>query len=129
VSSFDGADWMTFLAPATRCFSQLAGLGRQEESGAIDDHIGADFIPLQFGRILHRAEANLPAIDDQIITIDGDLALEIPMNRVEPEHVGQVFGIEKVVDADDLNPGELGFLRDCAENHASDTSKTINANA
>ncbi len=42
------------------------------------------------------------------------------------QHVGEVLGIDQVVDADDLDIVET--LRG-AKNHAPDTTKTVNADA
>ena len=34
--------------------------------------VGADLAPLQFGGVLHRGQADLPAVDDQRVAVDGD---------------------------------------------------------
>ena len=104
----------------------LAGLLGQEETGTFDDDVGADFIPLQVGRVLLGRQANLLAIDDQGVAIDGDVALEIAMHGVVLQHVGQIVGLQQVVDADHFDPGEI--LGDGAKRHATDAAETVDAN-
>jgi hypothetical protein len=45
----------------------LAGFLGQEQAGRFDDDIGADFVPLQFGRILDGGQADFLAVDDQVL--------------------------------------------------------------
>jgi hypothetical protein len=111
VSSFDGADCTTFLAPA---------------AGALDHDVGAHLVPLQLGRVLDRGQADLLAVDDQRAALDLDVAAEAAVHRVVLQHVGQVVGLEEVVDRDDLDLGEV--LRDSAEHHAADAAETVDAN-
>jgi hypothetical protein len=56
---------------------------------------------------------------------DGDIALEVAVHRVVLEHVGQVVGLQQVVDADDLDVRELGFPGDSAKHHAADATETV----
>ena len=79
VSSFDGADMITFFAPASRCFSRRL-LG-EEQAGRLDDDVGADLAPLQLGRILHRGQADALAVDDQRVAVDRDRALEAAVHE------------------------------------------------
>jgi hypothetical protein len=67
----------------------------------------------------------LLAIDDQVAAFDGDVALEVAVHRVVLQHVGQVVGLQQVVDADDLDVRELGFLGDSAKHHAADATETV----
>ena len=104
----------------------LAGFLGQEEAGAFDDDVGADFVPLQVGGILLGGQADLLAVDDQVVAFDGDVAVEAAMHGVVLQHVGQVVGLEQVVDADDFDVGEI--LGDGAECHAADAAETVDAN-
>jgi hypothetical protein len=45
------------------------------------------------------------------------------VHRVVLQHVGEVVGLEQVVDADDLDVAEI--LNGSTENHTSDTTKTV----
>ena len=59
----------------------LAGLGIfQEQTGGFDDDIGTDFVPLEVGRIHFGGQADLVAIDHEIVAIDFDVMLENAMN-------------------------------------------------
>ena len=66
----------------TRLDVLLAGVLGQEEARGLDDDVGADFAPLQVGRILLGRQADLLAIDDQLVAVDGDVALEVAMHGV-----------------------------------------------
>ena len=56
---------------------------------------------------------------------DGDVAVEVAVDRVVLEHVGQVVGVQKIVDADDLDIREV--FGDSAERHAADATETVDA--
>jgi hypothetical protein len=97
----------------------------QEQARGLDHHVGADLAPLQLGGVLHRGQADLLAVDDQRVAVDRDLAVEAAVHRVVLEHVGQVVGLEQVVDADDLDVLEVADR--CAEHHAADAAETVDA--
>ena len=101
----------------------LAGFGGQEEAGAVDHDVGAHFVPLQVGGVALGGQADLLAVDDHVAAVDGDVAIEAAMHGVVLQHVGQVVGLEQVVDGDDLDVLEV--LRDSAEHHAADAAKTV----
>ena len=104
----------------------LSGFLGQEQAGGLDDHVGADFAPLEVGGVLDGCQTDLLAIDDQGVALDGHIALEAAMHAVVLEHVGQVVGLEQVVDGNDLHV--LGkVLHRCAEHHAADATKAIDA--
>ncbi len=65
---------MTFLAPALRWASAVSLV--EEETGGFDDDVGADFVPLQVGRILFGGQADLLAVDDEGVALDSDVTLE-----------------------------------------------------
>ena len=102
-------------------------LVREEEAGGLNDDIGADFVPLQLGRILLGREADLLAVDDHGRTLDLDVVLERAVDGVELQHVGEVVGVEEVVDADDLDVVRE-VLNRRAENHAADTAEAVDTN-
>ena len=101
-------------------------LVREEETRGLDDDLGADFVPLELGRILLGGEADLLAVDDHGRTLDLDVVLEGAVHRVVLEHIRQIVGIEEVVDADDIDVIEV--LNRRAENHAADTAEAVDAN-
>ena len=90
-----------------------------------DDDVRADFVPLEVGGIFFGRQADLVAIDDEIVPLDLDVFVKTAVHRVILQHVSQIIRIEEVVDADDLNVAEA---LDCsAENHTADAAKTIDA--
>jgi len=98
----------------------------EEEPGRFDHHVGADLAPLELGGVLDRGQADLLAIDDEGIAVDGDRALEASMHRIVLQHVGEVIGLEKIVDADDFDVGEIPHRG--AKYHASDAPESVDAN-
>ncbi|MPN08061.1 hypothetical protein SDC9_155337 [bioreactor metagenome] len=104
---------------------RLAAFLGEEEAGRLDHQIDAEFAPVQPGRVTFGAEPDAPAIDQQVLAIDDDLAAEAAMHRVVFEQIGEVVGVEQVVDADHLETGKLVFLGDGAQGHASDTAEAV----
>jgi hypothetical protein len=84
------------------------------------------FVPLQVGGIPLGGQADGLAVDDHVAAGGGDVTVETTMHGVVLQHVGQVVGLQQVVDADHFDTGEI--LGDGAESHATDTTKTIDAN-
>jgi hypothetical protein len=119
VSSFDGADRITFFAPASRCFCAVA-LSR-------NDDFGAHFVPFQHRGIALLGQTDLVAVDDQMVAVHRNLALEAPMHRVVLKHVGQVIGLQQVVDGDDLDVA-AEVLHRRAQHVAADAAEAIDAN-
>ncbi len=104
-----------------------AGFGVfEEETGGFDNDVGADFVPLELGRILFRGEADLLAVDDHVVAVDLDVMLEDSVDGVVFQHVREIIRIEKVVDSDNFDV--LGEVFHCsAENHASDSSESVDS--
>ena len=99
----------------------------QEEAGGFDDNVGTDFVPLELGGILFSGEADLLAVDDHEVAFNFDVVVEDAVDGVVLQHVSEVLGIEKVVDSDDFDV--LGEVFHCgAENHAADSSESVNSN-
>ena len=57
-----------------------------------------------------------------------DLALEAAVHAVVLQHVGQVVGLQQVVDADDLDVVSE-VLHRSAEHHAADAAEAVDADA
>ena len=96
----------------------------EEETGGLDDDISLDFVPLELCGVFFRCEADLLAIDDHVVALDFDVVVEDAVNGVILQHVGEIVRIEKVVDSDDFDVF-AEILDCCAEDHASDSSETI----
>ena len=69
----------------------------------------------------------LLAVDDERVAVDCDVALEAAVHRVVLQHVGQVVGLEQVVDGDDLDVVEV--LHGGTEHHAPDAAEAVDANS
>ncbi len=102
----------------------LAGFFGEEEASAFDHQISADIGPLQVSRITLGGQANGLAVNHQVIAVNGDITVEVTVYGIVLEHVGQVIGVQQVVDTDHFDVAEI--FGDCAECHATDTAKTIN---
>ncbi|MPN49832.1 hypothetical protein SDC9_197455 [bioreactor metagenome] len=97
----------------------------KKETCGFDNYVGSDFVPLEVRGIFFLCKADLFAVDDKICAFDFDIAAELTVNRVILQHVCEVIGFEKVVDSDDFDV--LCEVLDCrTENHASDSSKSVN---
>jgi hypothetical protein len=77
----------------------------QEQAGGFDHDVGADLAPLQVGRVALLRQADLLAVDDERVAVHRHVALEAAVHAVVLQHVGQVVGLEQVVDADDFDVG------------------------
>ncbi len=107
----------------------LAGIEGEEEAGGFNHHVGIHFVPLQVGGIALGGEADFLAVDHQVVAFHAHRAVEAAMHRVVLQHVSQVVRLEQVVDGDDLQVFELGFLRHGAEHHAADAAESIDGDA
>src|SRR6185369_14216121 len=130
----DAIDEHRRLVLGRRRLDDLAGAGGevfaatvlgQEQSGRLDHEVGADRVPAQLGRVLDGAEPDPPAIDDQMVTVDRNLAGELAVHRVVFQHVGEVVRGQQIVDADDLEVRKLSFAGDGPEGHASDPAEAV----
>lgn len=105
----------------------LRGFLGQEQAGGLDHHVGADCIPLEVGRIAFLGQADLVAVDDQRVAVDRHIGLEAAMHRVVLQHVGEVIGLEQVIDGHDLDViGEVLHRR--AQHVAADATESVDAN-
>src|SRR5690606_18835213 len=88
-------------------------------------HLGAHLVPLEVGRVAFLGQAEAVAVDHQGVAIDRHLALEAAVHRVVAQHVGQVIGLEQVVDADDLDVVEVLDRR--TQHVAADAAEPVDA--
>ena len=96
----------------------------EEETGGFDDDFGADFVPLQSGRILLGGEADLLAVDDEEVAVDRDVVVEDAVDGVILQHVREVVRVEQVVDADDFDVIREVFDGG-TEHHAANSSESV----
>lgn len=65
----------------------LGLFGGGENTGGLDNVLGASLLPGNGSRVALSVEADLLAIDDEVLVIDLDVALEETVGRVILEHV------------------------------------------
>jgi hypothetical protein len=97
----------------------------KEMAGRLDHDVGLNLAPLQRLGVALGAKADAPAVDQQVVAVDGHGAGEIAVHRVVLEHVGEVVGFEQVVDGDHLEVCKLLFTGDGAEGHAPDAAEAV----
>jgi hypothetical protein len=68
-------------------------------------------------------QADALAIDDEGIAFDRDLALEAAMDRIVLQHVGQVVGLELIVDGNDFDVAEI--LHGGAQHIAANAAEAV----
>ena len=98
----------------------------KEQTGRFNDVFGADFVPLQVGRVLFSGNADSLAVDNQFAVLDFNGTLELAVHSVITQHISHIFNINQVVDADDFDV--ISFLSG-TENQAADTAKSVNTDA
>ncbi|MCY1371374.1 hypothetical protein D9M69_585140 [compost metagenome] len=97
----------------------------QEQAGGFDDDVCADLVPLQVRGIAFLREADLLAVDHQRVAFDADVTLEAAVHAVVLQHVGQVVGLQQVVDRHDLDVAEV--LDGAAQHVAADAAEAVDA--
>ena len=55
----------------------LAGFFGQEEAGAFDNQVGTDVTPGQVGRITLCSQADLVAVNNQVVAVNCDITVEV----------------------------------------------------
>ena len=97
----------------------------EEEACGLYHNVCADLVPFEVRGIHFGGEAYLVAVYDEEVAFYLDVTVEAAVNRVVFQHIGQIVGVEKVVDADNLNViGEV--LHGSAEHHTADAAESIN---
>ena len=99
----------------------------QEKTGGFDDDFGADFVPLKIGGLFLSGQTDLLAVDDEVGAFHLDVAGEAAVHGIVAQHVSEILGFQKVVDADDLDVVREVLDRR-AENHAADAAEAIDTN-
>jgi hypothetical protein len=97
----------------------------QEQARGLDDVLGADLLPGQVGRVTLSVHGDTAAIDDNALVAGGHVGLEPAVHGVVLQHICQIVGRAKVVDAHDL---DLRVLQAAAQDHTADPAKSIDTN-
>ena len=118
---FGGGALDDFLGTGVDVF--LAGFLGQEQAGGFDDDVSTDFVPLQVGGIALLGQADGLAIDDDVTAFDLDIALEAAVHAVVLQHVGEVVGLEQVVDRHHFDVGEV--LDGAAQHVAANAAEAV----
>ena len=98
-----------------------------EEAGGLQGDLAAEGLPRQVGRVLLGGDRDLLAVDDEGLVGGLDRAVELLVDAVVLQQVGQVLGIGQVVDRDDLEL--LRLLGQDAEDEAADAAEAIDTDA
>lgn len=69
----------------------LGLVGGGEDTGGLDNVVGASLAPLDVGRVTLGVEADLLAVHNEVLAIDIDVALEDTVGGIILEHVGLVM--------------------------------------
>jgi len=94
-----------------------------EDTGGLDDVLGALLRPGDVGGVTLGVEGDLLAVDNEVLAGDLDLALEDTVGGVVLEHVGGVLGLnEGVVHGDDV---DVLVLDGVAEDDATNAAETV----
>ena len=92
-------------------------------TGAFEDDIGVGLSPLDGLNILFGEDSDLLAVDDDVVAVVSDIALESAVDGVVLELVDQVVQAhEGIVDSGDFN---LGVLEGSSEGESSDSTETV----
>ena len=97
----------------------------QEQTGGLDNVLSAQLAPGQISGVALSGDRDLLAVDNDGILSGLHSALEDTVHGVILEHVGQVVGRAKVVDADDL---DFGVVQAGTEDHTANAAKTVDTN-
>ena len=103
----------------------LSELGGEEEAGGLYNNVGVEGTPGDVGGILLAEDLNLVAVYDEVVAFHFDIVVELAMYGVVLKHVSEIIGIEQVVDTYDHDVLRE-VLHSSAENHTTDTAKTVN---
>ena len=120
--SFAGAVITTFFAPACRCLDEVS-LSRKipvdstTMSTPISPHGSA-------AGILHGADPDLAAVDEDRLALGRDLGVERAVHRVVLEQVRERLGVGEVIDGHDLH---VTRLEGRPKEHAADPSEPIDS--
>ena len=123
--SFAGAETMTFVAPARRCFCGVRA--RAEPPARLDHDVHVELAPRQCGRISLHRRPNVYAVDEDASLDSLHGTPERPVDRVVLEQPGEGGRVDDVVDGDPLDVG-AGLDRR-AERGASRSPEAVDGDA
>mmetsp|Transcript_62525 Transcript_62525/g.152226 ORF Transcript_62525/g.152226 Transcript_62525/m.152226 type:complete len:294 (+) Transcript_62525:420-1301(+) len=94
-----------------------------EDTSRFTDDGGTDLTPLDLFGVTFGEELDLRTVDDEAVTLEGDLAGVLAMDGIVLELVRSVLrGKERVVDSDD---GRVGVLKCRTADETADTSESV----
>src|SRR5262247_52105 len=116
------------LLRASRDVRRRLRLAR-EEAGALEHGVDAEVLPRQLRGVLLRTDADLVAVDDEILAVDADLAREAAMSGVVFREVRVDRRVPEVVDRDDREVVLLPRLVVGAKDHAADAAVAVDGDS
>ena len=97
----------------------------QEQAGGLDDVLRAGLAPGQVGGVALGVHGDALAVDDDGGLGGADVGVELAVHGVVLQHIGQIVGRAKIVDAHDL---DVGVMHALAQDHAADAAKSVDTN-
>ncbi len=105
----------------------LRGFLGQEQAGGLDHHVHVHFVPLQVGRVAFLGQADLLAVDQQVVALHRHVGLETTVHGVVLEHVRQIVRLQQIVDGHDFDVvAEVQHRR--AQDVTPDATETVDTN-
>ena len=120
-----GALISTFLAPAARCLPASARVG--EATGALEDDVDAGLFPRDLAGSRSALIFTVSPLMTRLLSLTSTVAREAAVHRVVLEQVPEGLGVGEIVD--ECQVEGLWAQSECANETATDATKTINANS
>src|SRR5262249_24527292 len=100
------------------------GGGVAEDAGRLDDHLDAELLPGQAGRILQRRHPHLSSVDEDGSVLRVHFGRKVAVNGVVLEQVGERLGVGQIIDTDDL---DVAIVEGRPEEDATDAAEAVHA--
>ena len=98
-----------------------------EDAGAFENDVDAEVSPRQFSRVANFHRLDFFAIDDQVLVVVLDRAVEATVNTVVLQQGCQRLVVGQVVNSDDFE--DIRLRHKNPEDHATNSTKSIDTNA
>src|SRR5690606_35794069 len=93
-----------------------------ERAGAFEHHVDTQLSPRELRRIAGAQRLELPPGNVELAVVDRHRLLIAAVDGVEAQQVGQVLGVDEIVDRDELEPG---LLDQQLEDDPADSSEPV----
>ena len=111
------------------CLNVLFGVSFLGEAArAFHRYIDAEIAPAELGRIADLQTLHALAVDDQVVAVGFNVAVEAAMHGIVFQQMRIGFRVGEIIDGDNFDIVAAGF-ESGAENQSANTAKTIDGNA